>query len=276
MPSPVPLRPAARTLHPGRWPHAVLPGGAPPRGGVLPGRELRPLRPGPGPEAPAWICRFDACNSYYKSTGALSFALPRLRVPAPAAPPEDSPAPAPRPERPDHGGHVGLQDMRAPATEGPPHLLPEGLLRGIRAATTAVVAPIRAALTLKVMPHRPPHSCTVPGCPALVRKGGRCPDHARALQVEIDSRRPSPSRRGYGGAWRAIRLEHLRRHPLCEMDCAARGQTVAASEVDHRVPLARGGTHDTSNLQSACTPCHSRKTVREDGRFGPRRHGRAK
>ena len=86
--------------------------------------------------------------------------------------------------------------------------------------------------------------------------------------------RPSPSRRGYGAAWRVIRLEHLRRNPLCQMECAARGLTVAATEVDHKVPLARGGTHAPSNLQSACTPCHSRKTVLQDGGLGHRRRRR--
>ena len=91
----------------------------------------------------------------------------------------------------------------------------------------------------------------------------------------MDSTRGSPTRRGYGAAWRAIRLEYLRHHPLCEMECAARGLRVAATQVDHRLPLARGGTHDPRNLQAACAPCHSRKTAREDGRFG-RRPGRTR
>jgi len=34
-------------------------------------------------------------------------------------------------------------------------------------------------------------------------------------------------------------------------------------EVDHVVPLCRGGTNDTSNLQALCVECHSAKT-RED------------
>jgi 5-methylcytosine-specific restriction protein A len=79
--------------------------------------------------------------------------------------------------------------------------------------------------------------------------------------------RPSPSRRGYGRAWQRIRLVKLAADPLCE-DCAGRGVETAATEVDHVLALARGGTHDADNLRSLCKPCHSRKTVREDGGLG--------
>ena len=34
-------------------------------------------------------------------------------------------------------------------------------------------------------------------------------------------------------------------------------------EVDHIVPLVDGGSHDMTNLQSLCTPCHKRKTAAE-------------
>ncbi|MAJ59069.1 MAG: hypothetical protein CBC48_03205 [bacterium TMED88] len=34
-------------------------------------------------------------------------------------------------------------------------------------------------------------------------------------------------------------------------------------EVDHIVPLVDGGSHEMSNLQSLCTPCHKRKTAAE-------------
>ena len=37
----------------------------------------------------------------------------------------------------------------------------------------------------------------------------------------------------------------------------------AAAEVDHIIPLARGGTNDLANLQPLCKSCHSRKTMRE-------------
>ena len=34
-------------------------------------------------------------------------------------------------------------------------------------------------------------------------------------------------------------------------------------ELDHRVPLIDGGSHGDENLQTLCTPCHTRKTARE-------------
>jgi 5-methylcytosine-specific restriction protein A len=34
-------------------------------------------------------------------------------------------------------------------------------------------------------------------------------------------------------------------------------------ELDHRVPLIDGGTHDLSNLQTLCVPCHRDKSARE-------------
>jgi 5-methylcytosine-specific restriction endonuclease McrA len=34
-------------------------------------------------------------------------------------------------------------------------------------------------------------------------------------------------------------------------------------ELDHIIPLIDGGSHDDENLQSLCTPCHTRKTAEE-------------
>ena len=122
------------------------------------------------------------------------------------------------------------------------------------------------------MPHRPPHACATPGCPELVHHGARCDGHARALRAEIDATRPSAARRGYDARWREIRLAHLKRHPIC-VECERLGLAVPATDVDHVVALRRGGTNAATNLQSLCHVHHSRKTAREDGRFGPRGQG---
>jgi 5-methylcytosine-specific restriction protein A len=37
-------------------------------------------------------------------------------------------------------------------------------------------------------------------------------------------------------------------------------------QVDHRIPLAEGGTDDASNLQWLCVDCHRQKTEREKAR----------
>jgi 5-methylcytosine-specific restriction protein A len=58
----------------------------------------------------------------------------------------------------------------------------------------------------------------------------------------------------------------LRSNPICQY-CGLE----EASEVDHVVPLAAGGTNDYDNLRTSCKACHSRKTVIEDGGFGRRR-----
>ncbi len=36
-----------------------------------------------------------------------------------------------------------------------------------------------------------------------------------------------------------------------------------ATEVDHVIPAAQGGTDAPANLQAACRPCHARKTAKE-------------
>lgn len=79
--------------------------------------------------------------------------------------------------------------------------------------------------------------------------------------------RPSASRRGYGAAWQRLRKSFLFDNPDC-VRCGA-----AATQVDHILPKAQGGTDDIYNLQALCHSCHSRKTVTEDGGMGRGREG---
>jgi len=73
--------------------------------------------------------------------------------------------------------------------------------------------------------------------------------------------RPSAARRGYGSRWRKLRLMQLRRYPLCQWP----GCNKPATDVDHIVPRASGGTDDADNLQSLCHAHHSVKTATQDG-----------
>lgn len=78
-------------------------------------------------------------------------------------------------------------------------------------------------------------------------------------QVRAEDNRASAAKRGYGSRWQRLRAAYLRHNPLCVM-CERDGLTTAATLVDHIVPLADGGNHHHSNLQSLCVPCHARKT----------------
>ena len=62
--------------------------------------------------------------------------------------------------------------------------------------------------------------------------------------------------------WRQLREIRLSLDPLC-VDCLANGFTVAASVVDHIVPLVECGMErafDLSNTRSLCKPCHDART----------------
>ncbi|MCW3837825.1 HNH endonuclease [Sphingomonas canadensis] len=74
-----------------------------------------------------------------------------------------------------------------------------------------------------------------------------------------------------GRAGQRDRATVLREEPLCRR-CLERGLTAASVEVDHIVPLARGGGDERSNKQGLCKACHDAKSAEERaaGRYGPR------
>jgi 5-methylcytosine-specific restriction protein A len=104
----------------------------------------------------------------------------------------------------------------------------------------------------------------------LVRDGtSRCAAHKYVERKEADARRGTAHERGYSAAWQRARAGYLRNHPLC-VRCEERGDTVAASVVDHKIPH-RGDKAlfwDHANWQPLCKPCHDTKTATEDGGFG--------
>ena len=60
--------------------------------------------------------------------------------------------------------------------------------------------------------------------------------------------------------WRALRARFLSEHPHCRV-CAQLGLLVAAVEVDHIIPIAKGGAQlDARNLQALCKLHHGQKT----------------
>lgn len=113
------------------------------------------------------------------------------------------------------------------------------------------------------MPHRPLKPCAVQQCPGRATNGRYCDDHKHLnKRHHKPDTRPSASKRGYDRKWRRIRVHYLRHHPNCVV-CSE-----PATEVDHIITLAEGGSNKWSNLQSFCKTHHSKKTVAADGGFG--------
>ena len=108
------------------------------------------------------------------------------------------------------------------------------------------------------MPSAPPRLCHVTGHPPFIGKG--CPLCAAAY------RKPTHNAFYHSGAWRRIADTYrASRAGICE-ECGA----PHASHVDHKVPRARGGSDEPSNLQLLCTACHGRKSAREGSRWSAR------
>lgn len=67
-------------------------------------------------------------------------------------------------------------------------------------------------------------------------------------------------------AYRPIRLNYIKEHPLCE-DCLAKGITRAAEEVHHITPILtakdpidmKALAIDTNNMISLCKECHFKR-----------------
>ena len=76
-------------------------------------------------------------------------------------------------------------------------------------------------------------------------------------------------RRLSGRALQQARLELFSREPLCRK-CKANGRTSVATQRDHIIPLAEGGTEEDSNIQALCEPCHGEKTAEEAKRGAAR------
>jgi len=68
----------------------------------------------------------------------------------------------------------------------------------------------------------------------------------------------------YGGRWEKQRRSALRRDKGLCVACRESGRLTPATEVDHVVRVADGGSDRLSNLQSLCRPCHEAKTKDEN------------
>lgn len=92
----------------------------------------------------------------------------------------------------------------------------------------------------------------------ILAQDHRCPQHLAEWKARREARFPrkraSAHKRGYTAAWNEIRRRVLADQPWCSY-C----QATADLTVDHRVPLALGGTSTYANAQTLCRKCNSMK-----------------
>lgn len=100
----------------------------------------------------------------------------------------------------------------------------------------------------------------MPKAPPVHRPFGK---PARVHRPPSDAEQRERERFYKTARWLRTRDAKLRRDPLCQC-CALAGRHIAASHVDHAIPIAQGGgLTDDEQLVSLCLPCHSRKTILE-------------
>ena len=95
------------------------------------------------------------------------------------------------------------------------------------------------------MPFKAKRNCPITGCPNLVTQG-RCPQHT----TRRPDLRPPSSQRGYSTHWHQTRGAYLKQHQVCVV-CGVR-----ATDVDHIISRAKGGSDEWSNLQSQIGRAH--------------------
>lgn len=101
----------------------------------------------------------------------------------------------------------------------------------------------------------PARVCGTDGCPYLAVKGGRCEKHPRTPVRSPSSRATGTSK------WRAIRARILERDGhVCQVRLTCHG--ARATEVDHVVPVSRGGGNEWSNLRASCSDCNQARNRR--------------
>lgn len=76
----------------------------------------------------------------------------------------------------------------------------------------------------------------------------------------------STTERGLGWEWQKARKQALKRDGHLCVPCLHNGRPTPATEVDHVLPRAKGGTDDLDNLESICRDCHQAKTAADEGR----------
>ena len=111
------------------------------------------------------------------------------------------------------------------------------------------------------MPSLPPKPCCTPRCHKMATKRGKCEDHQP--EAWVSSKGKTAEERGYGHKWKKIRKQALVRDGYLCQECLKNDRLTVATDVDHVINKAQGGTDALSNLQCLCRPCHKIKTIKE-------------
>ncbi len=119
------------------------------------------------------------------------------------------------------------------------------------------------------MPARLKRACRKPRCPGTTTdRSGFCEKHQKTDSTwkQWQKKKGNTTQRGYGAAWRKIRLRILQRDNYLCQPCQRKGVLTAANIVDHIISKARKGTDSDDNLEAICPTCHAAKTATERSR----------
>ncbi|MFD4608290.1 HNH endonuclease [Streptomyces sp. NPDC058440] len=98
--------------------------------------------------------------------------------------------------------------------------------------------------------------CLHKGCLSTTVRDGRCNEH----QIRKSWNRTSARNASRPSDWSKRRARVLARDRFICQRCSSRERL----EVDHIVPVARGGSWELTNLWVLCRSCHRLKTYNED------------
>ncbi|MFE0151399.1 HNH endonuclease [Nonomuraea sp. NPDC059007] len=96
--------------------------------------------------------------------------------------------------------------------------------------------------------------CSTSTCRKVVVSEGKCQDHKRPAWQNTSAHNKHRPR-----DWKRRRAFVLARD---RRECYICHQP-KATEVDHVIPVSRGGSHDYNNLRAVCPLCHRLKTLSE-------------
>ncbi|MET8382483.1 HNH endonuclease [Streptosporangium canum] len=103
--------------------------------------------------------------------------------------------------------------------------------------------------------------CNESRCIAVEHYRGKCKEH-QPKDIRKSWTRTSARNKSRPGDWKKRKRIALKRD---NYRCYLCGR-IGAGEVDHVLSVAKGGTHDVSNLRAICSVCHTKKSKRE--RYG--------